>query len=74
MAQFPSTEGDILILAQNIVAGLTANAATYPSPPVTAIDRAPRRRPLATPPMRATFSNSNWPTVAASLAKTTNGY
>ena len=34
MAQFPRTEGEVLILAQNIVAGLTANAATYPAPPV----------------------------------------
>ena len=34
MAQFPRTEGEILVLAQNLIAGLTANAATYPAPPV----------------------------------------
>ena len=34
MATFPRTEGEILILAQNLIAGLTANAATYPAPPV----------------------------------------
>ena len=34
MAQFPRAEGEILVLAQNLIAGLTANAATYPAPPV----------------------------------------
>jgi hypothetical protein len=38
MAQFPKSEGEILILAQNVVAGLTANPTTYPAPPVTAIE------------------------------------
>ena len=38
MARFPTTEGEIIVLAQNIVAGLTANAATYPAPPVAAAD------------------------------------
>ena len=38
MAQFPKSEGEILILAQNVVAGLTANAGTYPAPPVTAVE------------------------------------
>ena len=38
MAQFPIREADIKVLAQNIATGLTANAATYPAPPVTAID------------------------------------
>ena len=38
MARFPLRENDIKSLAQNIVTGLTDNAALYPSPPVTAVD------------------------------------
>lgn len=34
MAQFPRTEPEIKVLAQNIVTGLTDNAALYPTPPV----------------------------------------
>ncbi len=37
MAKFPIREADIKVLAQNIVTGLTDNAATYPAPPVTAV-------------------------------------
>ncbi|MCX5772895.1 MAG: hypothetical protein NTZ09_21855 [Candidatus Hydrogenedentes bacterium] len=37
MARFPIREGKIKSLAQNIVSGLTANAAMYPAPPVTAV-------------------------------------
>jgi len=35
MARFPDREADIKVLAQNIVTGLTENAALYPAPPVT---------------------------------------
>ena len=38
MAKFPRTEPQTVILAQDIAAGLTANAAIYPSPPVAAAD------------------------------------
>ena len=38
MAKFPRTEPEIKVLARNIATGLTANAALYPAPPVTAID------------------------------------
>ena len=38
MAQFPRTEAEIFDLAQAMAAGLAANAATYPAPPVTSID------------------------------------
>ena len=34
MARFPKPEAEIVALAQAMVSGLTANAATYPSPPV----------------------------------------
>jgi len=34
MARFPDREAEIKALAQNIVTGLTANAADFPSPPV----------------------------------------
>jgi hypothetical protein len=37
MAKFPIRESDIKVLAQNIATGLTASAAVYPAPPVTAI-------------------------------------
>ena len=37
MARFPISEAEIKVLAQNIAAGLAANAATYPAPPVTAV-------------------------------------
>lgn len=37
MARFPSREAEIKSLAQNIITGLTANAATFPAPPVTAV-------------------------------------
>lgn len=37
MARFPSREAEIKALAQNIATGLTANAATFPAPPVTAV-------------------------------------
>ncbi len=38
MASFPRSEAEIIALAQNMVAGLTANAATYPAPPVLPAD------------------------------------
>ncbi len=38
MAKFPIREAEIKVLAQNIVTGLTANAAIYPAPPVTPAD------------------------------------
>ena len=37
MARFPEREAEIKALAQNIVTGLTENAALYPAPPVTAV-------------------------------------
>ena len=38
MAQFPRNEDEIKSLAQNIVTGLTDNAALYPAPPVSTAD------------------------------------
>lgn len=38
MARFPSREADIRALAQNIVTGMTDNAAIFPAPPVTPAD------------------------------------
>ena len=38
MAKFPIREAEIKVLAQNIVTGLTDNAAIYPAPPVTPVD------------------------------------
>ena len=35
MARFPSKEADVFALAQEMMSGLAANAAVYPSPPVT---------------------------------------
>ena len=37
MARFPDREAEIKALAQNIVTGLAANAADFPSPPVTSV-------------------------------------
>ncbi len=37
MAQFPRNEAEVKVLAQNIVTGLTDNAAVYPAPPVTPV-------------------------------------
>ena len=37
MAKFPTREAEIKALAQNIITGLTDNAATYPAPPVAAL-------------------------------------
>ena len=37
MARFPSREAEIKSLAQNIVTGLTDNAAVFPAPPVTPV-------------------------------------
>jgi hypothetical protein len=34
MARFPLKEAEVIALAQSMVSGLTANAATYPAPPV----------------------------------------
>ena len=34
MARFPRTEPEVIALSQAMVSGLTANAATYPAPPV----------------------------------------
>ena len=38
MARFPDREAEIKALAQNIVTGLAANAADFPSPPVASAD------------------------------------
>ncbi|MFW6286763.1 MAG: fibronectin type III domain-containing protein [Candidatus Sumerlaeota bacterium] len=38
MAQFPRTEPQTVILAQDMAAGLAANAAVYPAPPVAPAD------------------------------------
>jgi len=38
MARFPSKEAEVLALGQEMVTGLAANAAIYPSPPVSVID------------------------------------
>ena len=38
MARFPRTEAQIKALAQNIVTGLAANPADYPTPPITSVD------------------------------------
>lgn len=38
MAQFPITEAEIISLAEEIAAGLNANPADFPDPPVTAAD------------------------------------
>ena len=35
MARFPSKEAEVFALAQQMMSGLAANAAVYPSPPVT---------------------------------------
>ena len=35
MARFPSKEAEVFALAQEMMTGLAANAAVYPSPPVT---------------------------------------
>lgn len=38
MAQFPRTEPQVIVLAQDISAGLTANTAVFPAPPVPPAD------------------------------------
>lgn len=38
MARFPIRQADIQALAQNMITGLAANVADFPSPPVTTID------------------------------------
>jgi len=38
MARFPKSESEIFALAQEMVTGLNANAAVYPSPPVSVAD------------------------------------
>jgi len=38
MARFPDREAEIKALAQNIVTGLAANAADFPTPPVTSVN------------------------------------
>ncbi len=40
MARFPTTEAEIMVLAQSLTTGLAANMATYPAPPVTTTDLA----------------------------------
>ena len=35
MAQFPRTEAQVVVLAQQMVTGLSANVVIYPNPPVT---------------------------------------
>ncbi len=41
MARFPRTESEILALVQTVSAGLAANDAVYPTPPVAALALAP---------------------------------
>jgi len=38
MAQFPRTEPEVVVLAQDMATGLAANAATFPTPPVAPAD------------------------------------
>jgi len=38
MARFPSTEADVMALAEAMITGLTANALIYPLPPVVVLD------------------------------------
>ncbi|MEN6385119.1 MAG: fibronectin type III domain-containing protein [Phycisphaerales bacterium] len=38
MATFPRTESEVVILAESLVAGFTANAVTYPAPPITILN------------------------------------
>jgi len=38
MAQFPRTEAEVAALAQEMISGLAANAATYPAPPVNLME------------------------------------
>ena len=38
MARFPKSEAEILALGQSMASGLAANAAVYPSPPVSVVD------------------------------------
>ena len=38
MARFPRKEAEVKALAQNIVTGLTANPADYPTPPIASLD------------------------------------
>ena len=39
MARFPSNEAEVFALPQQMMTGLAANAAVYPSPPVTVAGR-----------------------------------
>ena len=38
MATFPKAEGDVIILANEMVGGLTTGTATYPEPPIEPTD------------------------------------
>jgi len=38
MAQFPTTEANVVVLADEMIAGLTANPLVYPAPPVAVLD------------------------------------
>jgi hypothetical protein len=38
MARFPSTEADVVALAEAMETGLAANVAIYPAPPVAVLD------------------------------------
>ena len=38
MAQFPQTEAEIIVAAQALIGGLTANPTVFPAPPVSAVD------------------------------------
>jgi hypothetical protein len=38
MARFPKSEAEVLALGQSMATGLAANAAVYPSPPVSVAD------------------------------------
>ena len=40
MARFPRTEAEVIVLAQALASGLTANATVYPAPPVAPLDLA----------------------------------
>ena len=37
MAQFPQTEAEIIVAAQALIGGLTANPVVFPAPPVSAV-------------------------------------
>ncbi len=65
MARFPSKEAEVLVLAQELTTGLTANAATFPSPPV--VPDAPPPTPSLTL-MTSEYTTARDAAVAAAAA------